>query len=161
MEIGLFHIVEPDSGLRNLLRTAIEARGFSVATFSTPEAYLDYFYSPDFSKPVAILSACLMPGLNCFDLAKIVRGHLPEQKLAIISSSIPDSKENDLATYAFYRLRKPFRIEALFSLLEAFYQCSRECRRCNELRAEAQCRYGLEQSCPYYFESAHCQSQIA
>lgn len=155
----MFHIIEPDLGLRNLLKTALEARGFSVAIFGTPEAYLDYFYSPDFARPVAILSACLMPGLNCFELAEIVRLHLPDQKLAIISSSIPDSKERELASHAFYRLCKPFRIEALFTLLEAFYQCRQECRRCDESRLEEHCRYGLEQSCPYYLESADRQSQ--
>lgn len=156
----MFHIIEPDFGLRNLLKTALEARGFSAAVFSTPQAYLDYFHSPDFARPVAILSACLMPGFNCFELAEIVRRQLPDQKLAIISSSIPDSKQDELATHAFYRLRKPFRIEALFSLLEAFYQCRKECRNCNEHRSEAQCRYGLEQNCPYYLISADHLSQV-
>lgn len=150
----MFHVIEPDLGLRNLLKLVLESRGYMVSVFRTPDAYLDYFFSADFTVPAAILSACLMPGRNCFELAEIIRRELPEQKLLIISSAIPKSREDELSTNAYYRLCKPFRMEALFSLLEAFSLCEKECRHCNSARDKDECEYGLHDVCPYYNKPA-------
>lgn len=146
----MFHVIEPDLGLRNLLKLVLESRGYPVSAFRTPDAYIDYLHSADFITPVAILSACLMPGRNCFELAEIVREKVPDQKLLIISSSIPGSREDDLRRHAYYRLCKPFRMGSLFSLIEAFRLCEKECRYCNAAREENECRYGLQESCPYF-----------
>lgn len=150
----MFHIVEPDSGLRQLLKTALEKRGYSASAFATPDAYLEYFDSEQFSAPIAILSACLMPGMHCFELIEIIRQRLPQQRLLVISNVIPKHKEEELLGHFCFRLPKPFRMDELFTLLEAFGHCQRECRHCNSQRQEEQCRYNLQESCPFYIASA-------
>lgn len=155
----MFHVIEPDLGLRNLLKSVLESKGYVVSTFGAPDAYLDYFNSPKYTAPIAILSACLMPGKNCFELAEIVRKRLPDQKLLIISSTIPQNKQAELNTHAYYSLCKPFRMGALFSLVEAFCLCEKECSYCNDSRNEDQCQYGLQDICPYFKKSAGLTDQ--
>lgn len=149
----MFHIVEPDTGLRYLLKAALEKRGYSASVFASPNAYLEYFDSEQFTAPIAILSACLMPSMHCFELIEIVRQRLPRQKLLVISSVIPKDKEEELLGLFCYRLRKPFRLDDLFIMLEAFCRCERECRHCNSHRQEEQCRYGLQDHCPFFIAS--------
>ncbi len=148
----MFHVIEPDLHVRDFIKAAIESIDYGVSLFATPDAYLDYFNSPDFTAPIAIISADLMPRKNCFELAKIVRHKIPNQKILVLSGSIPKGRNSELIKHSCHKLYKPFRLEALFSLLEALCLCEKECRQCNPARVEDECKYGLKDSCPHYNE---------
>lgn len=154
----MFHLVEPDGNIRELMKAALELKGYQFSLFATPDAYLDYFNSREFAAPAVIITACLMPGKNCFELASMIRQKLPDQKLLVLSGSIARENSECLARYSCYWLGKPFRMESLFSLLEALSSCGMDCRYCNPARKENECKYGLQDHCPHYVAGIQAMS---
>jgi len=95
----------------------VEFRGYGCLSFDSGEVYLDYLDSPGFVAPIALLTDHYMPGINGIQLIQRVRERLPRLNAVIVSGSNGESSNSLIATHACYQLAKPYRPQALFSLL--------------------------------------------
>ncbi|MDX8390907.1 MAG: response regulator [Mariprofundaceae bacterium] len=148
MNYKMFHIVDDQAVLLEVLQEFLECEGYEVMAFHSGEAYLEYLHSPEFIEPIAILSDYEMGGVTGLDMIKQVRQKIPAQK-AIIISGTPSSELNaSIHTYLCYFLAKPYDFDKLFLLLKSLDQCNQSCKSSANLKGH-NCEYGLKHPCPF------------
>ncbi len=145
----MFHVVDDLPGLRELFKELIECAGYESMQFDSTESYLEYFNSPEYVAPVAILTDYLMTGKTGFELVKQVRKKLPLQKMVIVSGIAGYELTATIESYLCYSLAKPYHMEELFSLLETLVKCEEKHQAKSEY-LQPRCEFGLEHACPFY-----------
>jgi len=146
----MFHIVDDVPELRDILSEIIASKGYKTMQFDSAESYLEYFNSEAYMAPIAILSDYMMAGQTGLQLIKKVREKLPLQKAVIISGTPCSDFKANIEPYLCYSLTKPYRMEKLFSLLEALIKCDKHCLSNPDHTHHIQCIYGLEHECPFH-----------
>ncbi len=145
----MFHVIDDLPELRGVLKELIECAGYACMQFDSAESYLEYFNSPEFIAPVAILSDYLMAGKTGLELVKQVREKLPLQKAVIVSGSYDSELNATIGSYLCYSLTKPYDVKKLFSLLEVLLKCEKKYQSKPEL-LQSRCEFDLEHECPHY-----------
>jgi len=147
---SMFHIVDDIPELRDVLNELVVSAGYGAMQFDSAEAYLEYLNSDAFIAPVAILTDYLMGGKTGLQLVRKIRQQLPFQKAVIISGTPCSEWNANIESALCYSLTKPYRIEKLFSLLEALEKCDQHCQPNRANFQQPRCQYGLEHECPFY-----------
>ena len=145
----MFHVVDDMPELRRILKELIAIAGYDAMQFDSAESYLEYFNSPEFVAPVAILSDYMMTGKTGLELVEQVREKLPLQKAVIVSGSYSSELNAAIESDLCYSLDKPYNVEELLLLLEALGKCEKKYQSKSGV-LQAHCEFGLEQECPLY-----------
>jgi DNA-binding NtrC family response regulator len=145
----MFHVVDDLPEMRWMLKELIEDAGYACLQFDSAESYLEYFNSPEYVAPVAILSDYSMPGKTGLELIKQVRGKLPLQKAVIISGLLDSELHAVIESHLCHSLAKPYRMEKMISLLGVLLKCE-EKYQLNSEPLPARCEFSLTHDCPHY-----------
>ena len=147
--MAVFHILDDETDLLELLQDIIEYVGYRTKLFKSAELYLEYFNSAAFVTPIAILTDYQMDGLTGLDLIKKVRERIPCQRAVIITGS-PSYKLNRLIHDSLcHLLHKPYQIKDIPPLLKALDECKRTSQTDGNCFSE-NCGYGIDHRCPFY-----------
>jgi len=149
----VFHVIDDLPELRGVLKDLIECAGYSCMQFDSAESYLEYFYSPEFVAPVAILSDYQMPGKTGLELIKEVRGKLPLQKAVIISGTYAPESHASIKSHLCHCIAKPYRIKEMFSLLQRLLDCEKKYQS-ESAPLHARCEFDQKHMCPHCSGSA-------
>ncbi len=145
----MFHLVDDRPEVLDSLRDLVEFAGYKYMQFDSAESYLEHFNSSEFAAPVAIITDYEMSGLTGLQMVKQVRKKLPLQKAAIISGTPRNELNGSFEAHLCYSLPKPYKVEKLFSLLEALSRCDKN-RQPEPINFQPGCQFGLEHTCPFY-----------
>jgi len=110
-----FHIVEDEPELREIMRALITVEGYKAASFKSAEAYMVFFASLQYIKPVAIIIDNRMSGMNGIELARCIRKRVPFQRIVITTVTLADIET--VKSELCYELPKPFRYKQLKKML--------------------------------------------
>jgi two-component SAPR family response regulator len=121
----MFHIVDDDTMMREVLADLIREFGHDALLFSCPAEYLNYMHKPEYVDPVAIISDVNMPRINGYDFIQQVRQIKPKQKFVIVTGS--PELEHGYKHLACMYLCKPFIPDSLNNIVAAVVQCHKEC----------------------------------
>jgi len=124
MGFMMFHIVDDDADLREVIAGLIGLMGHESESFECPIEYLEYVKSNDFNSPYALLSDVQMPKMNGYEMIAQVRLIHPEIRTAIISGFPKYEGEAKANSCAF--LNKPIVIEEFEHIIESFVKCHEE-----------------------------------
>jgi len=141
------HLIEDGPELREVMSALITSEGHRAICFESAEAYLDFFSSPKYIAPAAIITDNRLPGMNGADLVKCIRQRLPSQKIVITTATIPDIKP--VTAELCYELPKPFMYEELKALISDLAACTTTHDENNKYFEHAICEFGLEHLCPF------------
>jgi len=117
----MFHIVDDDEDIREVIKGLLGLMGYESKRFSCPYDYLEYVKSDDFVTPYALLSDVQMPKMNGYEMIEQVRQIHPEIRTAIISG-FPKIEDEIKATSCAF-LNKPIVIEEFQHIVESFVKC--------------------------------------
>ncbi len=146
----MFHVIDDEEHLRELLKVLISRAGYDALYFESGDQYLEYFNSPEFQKPIAVLTDVIMPGINGYDLTLEIRKALPHQKIVLITAT-PDSEHHQRATNQLcYTLHKPYPIIRFTSLLNALTACERAIASGAHSEFPNHCTHGVDHNCPFH-----------
>jgi len=146
----MIHFIDDDEVLRELLSAILSDSGYEFIGFDCAERYLDYLNSPEFKKPVTVLSDVTMPGMNGYDLALKIREQFPFQKIALITGNADDSYHTRAAKQLCYTLEKPYIPEDLIALLASFSACENAYKPDRKSEYIQYCGFGIDHGCPFY-----------
>ncbi len=149
----MFHIIDDLPEMLDILKNLIEYANYDSMQFDSAESYLEYFNSPEFVAPVAIISNYRMPGKTGLELVKQVRGKLPLQKAVILSGMFDLELNSTIDSYLCYSLAKPYNMEKMLSLLKELVKCEKKYQS-KSGGYQAFCEFGIGHKCPFYPESS-------
>ena len=117
----MFHIVDDDEDIREVIEGLLGLMGHESKSFSCPFDYLEYVKSDGFDLPYALLSDVQMPKMNGYEMIEQVRQVHPEIRTAIISGFPKYEGEAKASSCAF--LNKPIVMEEFQHIVESFVKC--------------------------------------
>jgi len=142
-----FHIIEDEPELRKVMGALVSIEGYKAACFESAEAYLDFFSSPQYITPVAVIIDNRLPGMRGTALVRHIREQVPLQKMVIATATLTDIKTT--RTELCYELPKPFRYEQLKLLLRGLVACTETYGADPECFEHAIYACGLGHLCPF------------
>ena len=104
-------VVDDDTPIRSLLRQELGEAGFNVTEAANGKAALDMVRN---SKPDLIILDVMMPEINGFDVAAVLKNDPATMDIPIIILSIVQDKERGLRIGVDRYLTKPINTEQLF-----------------------------------------------
>ncbi|MDQ6981647.1 MAG: hypothetical protein Q9M08_01390, partial [Mariprofundus sp.] len=115
--------------------------------FESAETYLDFYSSPQYIAPAAVIIDNRMSGMSGTCLVKQIRKGAPFQRIVITTATLGDIKtaRKELC----YELPKPFRYEQLQLLLRACASCAKY-NSYSPCGWTPKCSFGLQHPCPFY-----------
>jgi len=145
----MFHVIDDDDRICKLLKALVIKAGYEATCFETAEKYIEYMNSNSFQKPVAVLSDVVMPGINGYELATLIRKKLPSQKIILVSAT-PSEGYNQFANDQLCALiNKPFHPLDMISKIKALASCD-EIHASGEYIYGSLCDFGMNCRCPFY-----------
>ena len=146
----MFHIIESEAEILQLLRDFFSASGLAVRMFDSPISYLDYLSTPEFVPPTALIVSYSMPNVNGHQLAARVRKEYPQLKV-ILTSGFPEYEmtpevRQSICAY----LHKPFHFGKLITLIGVLHTCHKEPGQGNYGIFKNICQFGDNRYCPHY-----------
>ena len=145
----MFYAIDDLSDVLDVLKELIEYPGYEVLCFASAEKYLEYFDSPEFIAPIAILTDYMMMGQNGLELIKKVREKIPFQKAVMLSGTPCADLDASLESYLCYSLQKPYKPEKLFSVLKILIECEQHSSFHSKSNG-MNCIFGLDHACPFH-----------
>jgi len=142
-----FHIIEDEAELRRIMGSLISVEGYKAACFEGVKAYLDFFSSPQYVTPAAILINSDLPDVKEGGLIRHIRQQAPFQKIVMVTAA-PANIETARAELC-YELIKPFEHEQLHFLLRGLVACTETYGVDPESFEHTECQFGLEHPCPF------------
>ena len=119
----MFHIIDDEAMLRELAEAILVDHGYDVLCFESGNQYLEYLKSPEFEKPIAVLSDVTMPGINGYDLAFEIRKMLPSQKIILITGNVDPEHYQKADQQVCYTLNKPYNPERFITMTDSIVAC--------------------------------------
>lgn len=144
----MFHIIDDEPELLDILLELIERAGFKAMQFNSAEAYLEYFDSLAFITPTGIISDYQMGELTGVELIEKIRAKIPLLK-AVIISGMSDPEQSILTNKCLcHFLPKPYQFDKIFTLLNTLDKCERDPSPLSH-KYSINCKYGLDHECPF------------
>ncbi len=120
----MFHLIEDDTCIRELLVELIQDFGDKAMEFSSPGDYLNYVDSGAYAKPTAIITDIHMPEMSGYEMMGKVLERFPDINFAVISGE-PNISSRYKGLACMY-LVKPFHPEVIQEMLNKFSRCKSE-----------------------------------
>ncbi|OIO71263.1 MAG: hypothetical protein AUJ57_07335 [Zetaproteobacteria bacterium CG1_02_53_45] len=145
----MFHIVDDNYALREMLVEILRELGHVAFSFSSALEYLDFMTDSDYARPVAIFTDVKMPGMNGFELMSRVQKRYRDMKFVVMTGyadELPAKMQE-----ACLVLTKPFQIDLLEKMTELLIECHHGRlgeSRCNQV-AELKPLYPSNWQCPH------------
>jgi signal transduction histidine kinase/ActR/RegA family two-component response regulator len=112
-------VVEDEDSIRDLIREVLEAEGYGVLLAADAEEAQEVFRRAD-GRVDLLLTDVVMPGLNGFELAAILRSVRRELKVLLVSGNRSDAAlVRGVADGATQFLQKPFSLDTLLQRVRA------------------------------------------
>jgi len=143
-----FHIVDDEPELREILRALVIAEGYKPASFKSAEAYMGFFTSPQYIKPVAVITDNRMSGMNGIALARWIRKRASLQRIVIATATLADV--DMVKSELCYELPKPFKYEQFKTMLRGLVECVEIHGDDSTCFKHGICSFGLEHQCPFF-----------
>lgn len=144
----VFHIVDDEKFMRDILMDIFHSFGFQAEAFSCPAEYLELMNKDAYKSPAAIISDVQMPKLTGYDFMYQVQQIHPSQKFVILTGA-PDMK-HDYKHLACMYLCKPFTPDSLRTILSVLIQSHDKCCLFNEKQMDDKARFNINDwSCPH------------
>lgn len=145
----MFHIIDDEPILRELLEDIINDAGFSSLSFESGAEYLRFVHSSNFEKPTAILSDVSMPSMNGYDLVLEIRKIHPLQKVILITGAVNSEHIQRVEKHLCYTLAKPFHPEVIADLVASLAACEEAYKKNPTLNNFKDCKLAINQKCPF------------
>jgi len=142
-----FHIVEDEPELREIIRAIVTAEGYKAASFRSAEEYMHFLQSPQYIKPVAVITDNRMSGMNGMELARSIRKRTLFQRIVITTATLSDIEM--VKSELCYELPKPFKYEQIETMLRGLVACAKIHEDNSTCFKNGICRFGLEHLCPF------------
>ena len=113
-------VVDDDRAIRELLRYALEAEGYMVTQFRDGRGVVEAMEAA--LEPCVVLMDLMMPEMNGWDVCHALeaRGGLKQRHgLALMSAGLLPGQE--YPAVADVLMRKPFRLDQVYTLVEALF----------------------------------------
>jgi len=143
----VFHIIDRDAVNRKTLRALIVDQGHEAVCFDSASTYVDFFSSPTYMIPIAIMSDERADGINTVGLIKHIRSRVPFQKIAVLSLA-PDFAHSARVEQC-YVLPKPYKFEVIRSFVQTMVTCEKACVPGVQCNAQTLAEDGLDIGCPF------------
>lgn len=117
----VFHIIDDNSFVRELVSDLIIDLGYKTKVFSCPKDYIDFVSSPDYEKPVGIFTDITMPLMNGYEMINIVSNLVSNLKFVVMTGE-PEIHSKYIAKSCMY-LGKPFSPESIEKVVEKLITC--------------------------------------
>lgn len=111
----LISIVDDDSSMRDALVGLFRSLGYDARGFASAE---DFLACEDLKRFSCAITDIQMPGMNGFELKRVLDERHTLPVIMITARSEPDLKEKAMSIGAACFLRKPFDTEKLVDCLE-------------------------------------------
>ena len=118
-------VVDDDRAIRELLRYALEAEGYTVTQFRDGRGVVEALEAAQ--EPCVVLMDLMMPEMNGWDVCRALeaRGGLKQRHgLALMSAGLLPGQEYPAVVDAL--VRKPFRLDQVYTLVEAMFEALAE-----------------------------------
>lgn len=114
--MGPVLVVEDEFAIADTVRSVLAAEGYSVAVAQDGKEALELMTSV---KPALVLSDCMMPGMDGYQLLEAIRAtpHFAKVPVVLMSAVPPRARPAEARWNAF--LRKPFGIDGLIEVVRA------------------------------------------
>jgi two-component SAPR family response regulator len=146
----MFHIVDDNTMIGEVLAELICEFGHDVFLFSNPVEYLELIKTPEYVSPVAIFSDVNMPRMNGYDFMYRVKLVNPQRKFVIITGN--PHLEHDYKHLACMYLCKPFAPDSLKTMVAVLMRCQHECCLQDDEYIDDRGRFNIDcWSCPHSF----------
>jgi len=142
-----FHIIEDKPELREIIRAMATVEGYQPVSFKSAEAYMDFFNSSQYIKPVAIIMGNRMSGVNGIELARCIRKRVPFQRIVISTETLADIET--VKSELCYELPKPFKYKQFKTMLRGLVACAKKYETDFTCLKSGICEFGLEHPCPF------------
>jgi len=142
-----FHVIDDEAEFREIMTALVISEGYKAASFKSAEIYMDFFTSPQYIKPVAIIMDNRMSGMNGIELVKCIRKRAPFQRIVITTATLEDIEM--VRSELCYELPKPFKYEQLKTMLGGLVACSKTHGDDFICFENGICMFGLEHICPF------------
>lgn len=120
----MFHIVEDNSEIREIMTAFIRLLGHSSRPFATADEYLNFLNSHDYTPPIAIFTDIHMPGLGGYEMIEHILAIHPDMKF-IVSSGEPQI-EDEIKSKVCLFLMKPFSMAGFREVITKIKTCEQE-----------------------------------
>ena len=146
----MFHVVDDQPGLAKLICELLNALGHKAMPFTSPQQYIDYVASDDFSMPLGTITDVDMPIMNGYEMMEQIHRIHPEMRFVILSGE--GSIDHGYKSMACMYFTKPKNAKVYITIFEKLLRCS-DSGPANEIGC-AYCddrgNYDLENwSCPH------------
>lgn len=145
----MFHIIDDEPILCELLEHIINDAGFSARSFESGEEYLRFVHSANFENPTAILSDVSMPGMNGYDLVVEIRKIYPFQKVVLVTGYVNSEHIQRVEKHLCYTLAKPFHPEVIVDLVASLAACEEAYKKDPTQKNFKDCKLAINQNCPF------------
>lgn len=113
-------VVDDDRAIRELLRYALEAEGYAVTLLCDGRGVVDTLERAQ--EPCVVLMDMMMPEMSGWDVCRALEARpwlMRRHALALMSAGLLPGQE--YPTVADVLMRKPFRLEQVYTLVEAMF----------------------------------------
>jgi len=117
----MFHIVDDQPYLSDMLGQLLGSLGYAVETFTCPQAYLDYAASEEFTMPFGTITDIDMPIMNGYEMMRRLHHIHPSLKFVVVTGE--PYIEHEYKSKACMYLSKPFRMYMLSAITQHLSDC--------------------------------------
>jgi len=146
----MFHVIDDVKDLAEILKEMVSDAGYEVQCFFSGEQYLEYLNSPDYQKPIAVLSDVDMPNFTGHQLALEIRKKHKDQKIVFITGKADGNHYKFSNSQQCGTLQKPYRPHGLISLIHSLAACDHACEYSEQRGNLHECGFGIDIHCPFH-----------
>ncbi len=146
----MFHIVEDEIEVSEVLSEMMEMLGYDALAFHCPQKYISYVNSHDYVKPIATFTDIRMPVMSGFEMIEKISSTHPDKKFVVMSGNAERYREFKELVCMY--LCKPFHAECLEKIIAALKNCHLSATPSDEACSTAGChqqRHMDQWFCPH------------
>lgn len=117
----MFHIVDDANFIRSWVSETIREHGYASQAFNSPDSYLEFANSSDYTKPIAVFVDINLPVMNGYDMISAVSERQPGLKFVVMTGE-PGIRSSH-ADMACMFLAKPFGTCDIANVLNSVIRC--------------------------------------
>ncbi|MES0371685.1 MAG: response regulator [Mariprofundaceae bacterium] len=124
----MFHVIDDQPHIHEFVSSVLDSIGYESICFSCPAEYLSYLSSPEFQKPLAVITDITMPIMNGYGLINQISELNPNLKFVVMTGEphIHSPYKHKACMY----LSKPFKPEKLMQIVHTIVLCESSAPSC-------------------------------